>query len=78
VRIDLGKPAYTGHGVVAPDRRGTIYLFAVLTGSDIAFAGRMRFPGLDPRRRYPIRPLLIGASPEGLEPAPWWGRTSPG
>ena len=35
--------------------------------------GRLRFPGLDPDRRYRIHPVLVGRPPSGLNPPPWWG-----
>ena len=35
--------------------------------------GRLRFPGLDPQRRYRVTPLMIDYPPIGLRPPLWWG-----
>jgi alpha-galactosidase len=40
-------------------------------------SGRLRFRGLDPDRRYRVRPIPIGRPPTGLDPPPWWGATTP-
>ena len=29
-------------------------------------------PGLDPQRRYQVRPVIVGEHPSGLSPAHWW------
>jgi alpha-galactosidase len=38
--------------------------------------GRLRLPGLDPHRRYRLRPIPVGHPPSGLNPPPWWGATT--
>jgi alpha-galactosidase len=73
VRLDLPDQSVTVHGVVAPDRSRAIYSFASVARSEVVFPGRLRFPGLDPDRRYRIRPVSVGPPPSGLAPPPWWG-----
>jgi alpha-galactosidase len=63
----------SAYGIVAPDRSSAIYTFASVGRSEVMLAGRLRFPGLHPERRYRIRPVLIGRPPSGLNPPPWWG-----
>ena len=41
--------------------------------SEVMLPGRLRFRGLDPNRRYRIRPVPVGSQPSGLNPPPWWG-----
>jgi len=36
--------------------------------------GRVRFPGLDPERRYRVEPVMIGRPPSGLRIPAWWGQ----
>ena len=56
------------HGVVAPDRRAACYAqVRLVTGAD-ASPGRLRLPGLDPRRRYRVRAVDV-LGPDGV-PAP--------
>jgi alpha-galactosidase len=73
VRLDFPDPTVMAYGIVAPDRSAGIYTVASIGGSDVMIPGRLRFPGLDPDRRYRIRPILIGRPPSGLNPPPWWG-----
>jgi alpha-galactosidase len=73
VRIDLPDPSLLAGGVVAPDRSRAVYSFANVDRSEVAILGRLRFPGLDPDRRYRVAPLLVGATPTGLRPPLWWG-----
>lgn len=70
VRLDLPDDTLAGHGVVAHDRSRAIYSFAEVGRSPVILRGRLRFPGLDPQRRYRVAPVRIGA-PVGS--APWWG-----
>jgi len=50
-----------------------MYSVASMGRSEVMLPGRLRFPGLDPNRRYRIRPVVIGSPPSGLNPPPWWG-----
>lgn len=72
VRMDLPDPTVCGHGVVAYDRSEAIYSYASIAQSEVVLPGRLRFPGLDPDRRYRIAPVLVGRPPSGLRPPLWW------
>ncbi len=74
-RLDFPDPALTAFGVVAPDQSRAIYSYAAVGRSDVVLLGRVRFPGLDPERRYRVVPALVGRTPSGLRPPPWWGIT---
>ncbi|MCA0294854.1 MAG: alpha-galactosidase [Actinobacteria bacterium] len=73
VRIDTPDDSVTAFGIVAPDRSEAIYSFATVGRADVAHLGRLRLPGLDPRRCYRVAPELIGSLPSGLRPPAWWG-----
>jgi len=73
VRIDVPDPSLTASAVVAPDRSRALYSFASVDRSDVSLLGRLRFPGLDPQRRYRVTPVLLGEAPYGLMPPRWWG-----
>ncbi len=73
VRLDFPDASLMATGVVSPDRSRALYSFATVDRSDVALLGRLRFPGLDPDRRYRVTPLLLGATATNLLPAPWWG-----
>ena len=73
VRFDFPDPTLLGYGVIAPDQLSAIYIVASLGSADVMLPGRVRFPGLDPDRRYRIRPVPIGVPPSGLNPPTWWG-----
>jgi alpha-galactosidase len=73
VRMDGYGEDVLVHGVVAPDRSTAI--FAMVT-TDSVYPDpttRLRFRGLDPARRYRVRPLSAGSVPAGLRPPAWWG-----
>ena len=72
VRLDFPDETLTAHGVVAPDRSAALYSFASVGRSEVAFLGRLRFPGLDPETRYRVVPQLVGGPPAGLRPPAWW------
>jgi alpha-galactosidase len=76
VRVDFPDPNIVVYGVISTDRSSAIYTVAFLGRSDVMLPGRLRFPGLDPDRRYHIRPVPIGRPPSGLNPPPWWGATT--
>ncbi len=73
LRIDFPDPSLTASAVLASDRSRAIYSFASVDRSEVALLGRLRFPGLDPERRYRVTPLLLGEAPTGLLPPRWWG-----
>jgi alpha-galactosidase len=73
VRVDFPDPAVLASGIVATDRSEAIYTVASVGISEVMLPGRLRFPGLDPDRRYRIRPILVGRPPSGLNPPAWWG-----
>ncbi len=75
VRLDFPDPTIYAHGIIAPDRSSAIYTVASIGRSDVMLPGRLRFLGLDPGRRYRIRPIPIGHPPSGLDPPPWWRAT---
>jgi alpha-galactosidase len=70
VRMDGYGPDVLVHGVVAPDRSRALFAMAILDSPYPDPPARLRFRGLDPDRRYRVRPL--GTSVAVLQPA-WWG-----
>ncbi|HEY5820450.1 MAG TPA: alpha-galactosidase [Propionibacteriaceae bacterium] len=73
VRFDFPDETLTGTAVVAPDQSRAIYSLASIARSEVVILGRLRFPGLDPVRRYRVTPLMIDFAPSGLKPPAWWG-----
>ncbi len=73
VRVDFPDESLIGHGVIAQDRRSALYSFASVGRSVASMLGRVRLPGLQPERRYRIRPVMPGGALPGLIPPPWWG-----
>ena len=73
VRLDFPDDSVSVNGVVAPDGSGAIYSIASVGRSEVALLGRLRLPGLDPDRRYSVRPVMVGAPPAGLRAPVWWG-----
>ena len=61
VRVDPDDPAQLVHGVVAPDRSHAVFSVAMLGTARSALPPSVRIPGLDPDRRYLVRPLELGA-----------------
>ncbi|MFZ1411778.1 MAG: alpha-galactosidase [Micropruina sp.] len=72
VRVDFPDQTMYGHGVIAPDRSRAIYSFAEVSRPGVVLRGRVRFPGLDPLRRYRVTPLML-EHPPLAEPPRWWG-----
>ncbi|WP_446219352.1 alpha-galactosidase [Micromonospora sp. IBHARD004] len=56
VRVDHPDPAVQAHGVVAHDGSQAVYAVSRLTTSAAQIPGAVRLPGLDPARRYAVRP----------------------
>ena len=54
VRADRGPADVLLHGVVAPDGARAVYAAVQLTQSVTSAVGRVRLPGLDPRRTYRV------------------------
>ncbi len=77
VRIDHPDPAQVAGGVVATDQSSALFSFASVARSEVVSLGRLRFPGLDPDRRYRVTPLMLAVAPSGLRPPAWWGVTMP-
>ncbi|MCA2214264.1 alpha-galactosidase [Jidongwangia harbinensis] len=78
VRMDGTGDDLLVHGVVAPDRSRALFAM-VTTGSLFPDpAGRLRFRGLHPDRRYRVRPVLVAGGPSGLVPPAWWGPDADG
>jgi len=73
VRVDYPDAALNAFGVVAPDKSRAIYSFTAMDAYDTVLLGRLRFPGLDPSRRYRVAPAMVGTPPSGLRPPLWWG-----
>ena len=61
--------------MVAADQSAAFYSFASVGRSEVVSLGRLRFPGLDPNRRYRVTPLMLESAPSGLRPPLWWGVT---
>ena len=55
VNADFDDPALLLHGVVEQDRSRGLFAWVRLATSPSAQVGRVRFPGLDPDRRYRVR-----------------------
>jgi alpha-galactosidase len=78
VRMDAAGDELMVHGVVAPDRSRAIFAFATMSTSVASVSPPLRLRGLDPDRRYRVRPLLVGTPPSGLSPPRWWGSAAAG
>ncbi len=73
VRVDFPDAALNAFGVIAPDKSRAIYSYTAVDAYDTVLLGRLRFPGLDPSRRYRVQPAMVGRPPSGLRPPLWWG-----
>ena len=62
---------------MAPDRSAGLFSFAWVERSDVVSPGRLRLPGLDPLRRYRVRPVMLDHAPATLQAPPWWGVDTP-
>ncbi len=77
VRLDFADDALVANGVVAPDQSSAIFSFASVGRSEVASLGRLRFPGLDPARRYRVAPVQVGPEASGLSVPAWWDLEAP-
>ncbi|MFF5181236.1 alpha-galactosidase [Micromonospora sp. NPDC000316] len=75
VRVDHPDPAVWAHGVVAHDTTQAVYAVARLATSVTQVPGAVRLPGLDPDRRYLVRPVSDVSPPATIERSPsgWLG-----
>ncbi|WP_319460872.1 alpha-galactosidase [Micromonospora sp. RTP1Z1] len=67
VRVDHPDPAVQAHGVVAHDGSRAVYAVSRLTTSVAQVPGAVRLPGLDPHRRYAVRPAAGVPEPAMLQ-----------
>jgi alpha-galactosidase len=76
VRADHPDPAAFVHGVVAEDGGEAAFCYVQLVTSPDAQPGRLRFPGLDPDRRYEVVVRTEGGAAWGVgsTPVPWIAR----
>ncbi|GAA1304884.1 alpha-galactosidase [Pseudonocardia xinjiangensis] len=63
VRADQHDPSFALHGVVAPDRSSALFSLVQLATPLTSVPGALRLPGLDPDRRYRVRPQPPGDAP---------------
>ncbi|WP_374537133.1 alpha-galactosidase [Micromonospora aurantiaca (nom. illeg.)] len=70
VRVDHPDPAVQAHGVVAHDRNHAVYAVSRVATSAAQVPGAVRLPGLDPQRRYRVRPPAGVPEPALLELSP--------
>lgn len=58
------------HGIIAPDGGEALIALVTLSTAAVAVPPPLRFPGLDPDRRYRIEPLTVGGVPHTVQDAP--------
>lgn len=73
IRMDGVDPRLYVHGVVAPDRSRAMFAAGSTDSLYPDPPGRLKFRGLEPARRYRVRPVFVGAVPSGLHAPAWWG-----
>ncbi|MBR7744564.1 alpha-galactosidase [Phycicoccus sp. BSK3Z-2] len=76
VRVDHPDDSVVVGGVVAPDGSKALYSVATVRRPTTGALGRLRLPGLDPDRRYRVRPVNP-SNPAGLKRPAWWGDPGP-
>ena len=72
VRMDGYDDRTLVHGVVAADRSRALFALVALDSQYPDPGPPLRLRGLDPRRRYRLRPVVVGSEP-GPVPPRWWG-----
>jgi alpha-galactosidase len=70
VHADHPDPAAAVHGVVAADRSEALFAYVKLATSRFAVPAPVRLPGLDPARRYRVRPVHPAGPPGITERVP--------
>jgi alpha-galactosidase len=78
VRMDQAGPHLWVHGVVSEDRYRALVAMVARDSLYPDPPGRLRLRGLDPARRYRVRPVRPGRPPSGLLPPAWWGTDGTG
>ncbi|WP_238165460.1 alpha-galactosidase [Kribbella caucasensis] len=76
VRVDFPDASMNVHGVVAPDRSTAIYSVVAVDRSEVVSVGRVPLRGLDPERRYRVKPVKELLS-RRMRPPLWWGLRPP-
>ncbi|GAA3240961.1 alpha-galactosidase [Dactylosporangium siamense] len=72
VRMDNPDPSFWVSGVVAADRSRAVFALTFLSRSDVAPLGTFTLRGLDPDRRYRVRPLAVGDPFQGYAAPAWF------
>ena len=71
VNGDHPDPSATVTGVVADDGTAAVFSYAQLTSTERTVPPLIRLPGLDPDRRYQVKPVTPGGKPRAQQnPAP--------
>jgi alpha-galactosidase len=70
VRTDEPSDDRYVHGLVAPDGSEALIALVTLSTAAVAVPPPLRFPGLDPDRRYRVEPLTVGGPPHAVQDAP--------
>jgi alpha-galactosidase len=73
VRADKIDPTLLVYGSVAQDQAAALFFLAYVGRSEVSPRGRFTLPGLDPARRYRVRPVVVGAADAGLRLPAWAG-----
>ncbi len=73
VRVDEPGDGVLVHGVVSQDLSRAMFAWVLIAYPQEDPAPRIVLRGLDPHRSYRIRPVLVGARPDGLHSPTWWG-----
>jgi alpha-galactosidase len=72
VRADHPDPSLWVHGVVAPDRAEALFALVGVETGTFSSPGAVRLPGLDPERRYTVRPVMPEQTTAVLAATPPW------
>jgi alpha-galactosidase len=70
VRTDEAGGDRLVHGLVSPDSDEALIALVTLETAAVAVPPPLRFPGLDPDRRYRVAPLALGGAPHTVQDAP--------
>jgi alpha-galactosidase len=70
VRTDEAGDDRLVHGLVSPSGDEAIIALVTLDTAAVAVPPPLRFPGLDPDRRYRVEPLDLGGAPHVVQDAP--------
>ena len=71
VRFDT-EPAYSAHGVYAPDRSEALVSLAAMASAISLTPPPLLLPGLDPGGRYEVRPVPLPGERQGPGSIPAW------